>query len=227
MCGYYRLDAGAIYVGNTRIDQLSAQDVVRNGLARTFQTPRLLNGKTALENVVLGADAHAGAQHGERYSTHHMASGQSGRLRAGQALRYSMWIDEESWSQAGVIPHGTQRLVEIARAITLEPTFLLLDEPGAGLSVAEVEILSKTVRRLADGGIGVLLVEHNLPIVFGLADEVTVLHRGQGLRAGRPNRSARTRRSSTFSSDGRSWIGTFDFWTDSETRDGSNGNIGS
>jgi ABC-type branched-subunit amino acid transport system ATPase component len=84
------------------------------------------------------------------------------------------------------LSHGTQRLVEIARAVALEPSLLLLDEPAAGLSVAEADVLTRAVRSLAQSGLSVLLVEHNLPVVFDVADDVTVLDEGIVLAAGKP-----------------------------------------
>jgi ABC-type branched-subunit amino acid transport system ATPase component len=86
-----------------------------------------------------------------------------------------------------LIPHGTQRLLEIARAVALRPAFVLLDEPAAGLSQAETDRLSEAVRDMAAAGLGVLIVEHNLPVVFGLADVVTVLHQGRVIASGSPS----------------------------------------
>ena len=89
-------------------------------------------------------------------------------------------------SPAGQLSHGTQRLLEIARAVALKPTVLLFDEPAAGLSVVEAEVLKDVIRSLAASGLPVLLVEHNLPVVFGVADKVTVLHQGEVLASGTP-----------------------------------------
>src|SRR3954454_16216906 len=93
----------------------------------------------------------------------------------------------DDWDRpAGLLPHGTQRLLEIARAMTLRPRFLLLDEPAAGLSAGEGGALSDAVRAIADSGVGVLIVEHNLPVVFGLADKVSVMHQGRVVSEGTP-----------------------------------------
>jgi ABC-type branched-subunit amino acid transport system ATPase component len=88
---------------------------------------------------------------------------------------------------AELIPHGTQRLLEIARAMALKPSFVLLDEPAAGLSAGEADLLTEAVRAMAAAGVGVLIVEHNLPVVFGLADVVTVLHQGKVIATGTPS----------------------------------------
>lgn len=88
---------------------------------------------------------------------------------------------------AALLPHGTQRLVEIARAAASRPRVLLLDEPAAGLIGPELEHLGETIRIIARGGVSVLIVEHNLPLVFGIAEVVTVLHDGSVIATGTPS----------------------------------------
>ena len=187
ICGFYRLDAGEISLGVSRLDRLRAAEVARLGIARTFQTPKLLIGDTALANVLIGADCSAhGSLAGAVLHTR-----RSRRVeRVGIAWSHQALVEvgllDASIEIAAVMPHGTQRLLEIARAVASQPIFLLLDEPAAGLSIAEVEVLESAVRQLAQNGLGVLLVEHNLPVVFDLADEVTVLHQGQVIARGTP-----------------------------------------
>jgi branched-chain amino acid transport system permease protein len=187
ICGYYRIDGGKICIGEHRLDTQTADRVAQLGIARTFQTPRLLAEATALENVVLGADRCADAPIWEAVLHTRRARSADRKItaRAINALRW-VGVGEQSGGTAGVMSHGTQRLVEIARAVMLEPIFLLLDEPAAGLSIAEVESLKKVVRAVAEEGLGVLLVEHNLPVVLGLADVVTVLHQGKVIATGSP-----------------------------------------
>jgi ABC-type branched-subunit amino acid transport system ATPase component len=83
-----------------------------------------------------------------------------------------------------------QRLIEVGRGMALQPAFFLLDEPAAGLSPHEVEIMKSVIRSLARSGVGVLLVEHNLPLVLDLADEITVLHQGRRIAHGTPEEIA-------------------------------------
>jgi len=187
ICGYFGVDSGEICIGEDRLDNLSPDRIARMGIARTFQTPRLLASASPLENVVLGADRHAkGTLWGA--VLHSRRSWVADRESTARALSLLRWIgvDNRALASAEVMSHGTQRLVEIARAISLEPKYLLLDEPAAGLSIAEVEVLSRVVRAVANAGLGVLLIEHNLPVVFGLADQVTVLHQGRVIAAGSP-----------------------------------------
>lgn len=187
ICGYFHVDGGTISIGQERLESLTADRIARLGIARTFQTPRLLAGASPLDNVTLGADRRAdGSMLGAvLHSRRARRADRSGVAKAIAALKW-VGIGDQALDSTGVMSHGTQRLVEIARALTLEPRFLLLDEPAAGLSIAEVEILKRVVRAVADAGLGLLLVEHNLPVVFGLADEVTVLHQGCVIAAGSP-----------------------------------------
>ncbi|HLY84495.1 MAG TPA: branched-chain amino acid ABC transporter ATP-binding protein/permease, partial [Acidimicrobiales bacterium] len=187
ICGFYRLDAGEISLGDTRLDGLRAAEVAKLGIARTFQTPKLLIGDTALANVLVGADRTAeGSLVGAVLHTRRSRQAQRVGIAQSHEALGDVGLLEASAGIAAVMPHGTQRLLEIARAVALQPTFLLLDEPAAGLSLGEVEVLKGAVRQLAQNGLGVLLVEHNLPVVFDLADEVTVLHQGQVIAHGTP-----------------------------------------
>jgi ABC-type branched-subunit amino acid transport system ATPase component len=185
--GYYRVGGGDVRIGPERLDRRTADQIARLGVARTFQTPRLLIGESALANVVLGADRNAP---GSLVGTvlHTRRARHANRVAVEQASDALQWVglDQRTIGGTGVLSHGTQRLVEIARAMTLQPRFLLLDEPAAGLSIGEVEVLQRVVRSAADAGLGVLLVEHNLPVVFGLADTVTVLHQGEVIATGSP-----------------------------------------
>jgi branched-chain amino acid transport system permease protein len=186
--GFYRLQGGEICLGPHRLHTRRADEIAQLGIARTFQTPKLLDAESALTNVVVACDRHAAAP--VVSSVLHTPGGLRAE-RTGAREAYVMLkevgLNEESFRSAGLLPHGTQRLLEIARAMALRPKFLLLDEPAAGLSAAEVQALSRAVRSAADQGVGVLLVEHNLPVVFGLADQVTVLHQGRVLAEGTPS----------------------------------------
>lgn len=189
--GFYHLDGGEVTLGEHRLDRIKPAYVARLGVARTFQTPKLVLTATALQNVMIAADGRSSTS--VAGSVLHTPGGLRGDRvaaeRSEQALR-SIGLDAYAETGAGLLPHGTQRLLEIARALALDPRFLLLDEPAAGLGTVEVEALKRVIRAVADAGIGVLLVEHNLPVVFGLANKVTVLHQGVVISAGLPNEVA-------------------------------------
>jgi branched-chain amino acid transport system permease protein len=186
--GYYRVDDGSITLGQHQLHQMRAAQVAGLGIARTFQTPKMLIANSVIDNVVVAADHSAkGSLLGAvLHSRTARASDGQGRERASAAIAYS-GLTAVAPSLAELIPHGMQRLLEIARAIALQPAFVLLDEPAAGLSSAEVVHLSRAVRAMADSGLGVLIVEHNLPVVFGIADDVTVLHQGRMIASGTPS----------------------------------------
>jgi ABC-type branched-subunit amino acid transport system ATPase component/ABC-type branched-subunit amino acid transport system permease subunit len=187
ICGFYRLDAGEIWLGDRRLDRLNATAVARLGLARTFQTPKLMIGETAADNIVPGVDYRtrgswvASALHTPRA----VRTERAGRVEALDILA-AIGLKSSATQPAGLMSHGSQRLLEIGRAAAVAPRYLLLDEPAAGLSGGDVKALESAVREIAAAGVGVLLVEHNLPIVFGLADKVTVLHQGEVIASGSP-----------------------------------------
>lgn len=185
--GFYKIQSGKIMLGEQLLNTRSPDDIARLGIARTFQTPKLIDSETALTNVVLAADRYAtGTLVGSVVRTPHSIKVEREiRSIAYEALE-QLGLGKDFDTPAGLLPHGTQRLLEIARAMTLKPRFLLLDEPAAGLSAGEVGALSDAVRAVADSGVGVLIVEHNLPVVFGLADKVTVMHQGKVVSEGTP-----------------------------------------
>jgi ABC-type branched-subunit amino acid transport system ATPase component len=189
--GFYRVDKGTISLGDHQLHELRAAQIAALGVARTFQTPKMLIGNRVIDNVVVAADRSArGSLAGTVLRTRRARSESAGcRQKAATALDQS-GLSPASETLAELIPHGMQRLLEIARAMALEPTFVLLDEPAAGLSAAEVALLNRAVRDMAAAGLGVLIVEHNLPVVFGLADEVTVLHQGRVIARGTPSHVA-------------------------------------
>jgi ABC-type branched-subunit amino acid transport system ATPase component len=189
--GYVKADAGTVHLGESRVDRKTPARRTSAGIARTFQTPKLSANDSALANVVLGAD---------RIAKGSIASSILG-LRAGrrddraavEAATHALdlvGLIEFKDVPAGNLSHGIQRLLEIARVIAMRPEVVLLDEPAAGLSPAETVVLISTVKALAAAGLGVVLVEHNLPVVYGVADEVTVLDQGSVLAHGTPSEVA-------------------------------------
>jgi ABC-type branched-subunit amino acid transport system ATPase component len=186
--GFYSLDAGAIHLGTTRLDtKRGPVPVARLGVARTFQTPKLSPLDTVVANVLNGADQRS---RGALFATllHTRRARAEDRLAMGTAYAVldDVGLYPRSADPVGNVPHGTLRLVEISRAVAADPLFVLLDEPAAGLSLGEAEQLKDAIRRIAGAGLGVLIVEHNLPVVFDIADVVTVLHEGKVISTGSP-----------------------------------------
>jgi branched-chain amino acid transport system permease protein len=186
--GYYSLDGGTIQIGDARLDSLRGTvPVARLGIGRTFQTPKLNPFDTVLGNVIAGADQRsAGALFGTLFHSPRARSDDRKATMASFAVLNDVGLITSAFDMAGLIPHGNQRLLEIARTMAGGPMFVLLDEPAAGLSTGEAEILKDAVRAMARAGLGVLIVEHNLPVVFDIAHQVTVLDEGQVIAAGTP-----------------------------------------
>jgi ABC-type branched-subunit amino acid transport system ATPase component len=185
--GVYRPDAGAIRLGDRDITRLPAHRIARAGVGRTFQTPAVLQRLTVLDNVLLGAHSRARSNGVAEVLRLPAARRDDRRLRAEAATWLSfVGIAEHAREQASVLPHGQQRLLEIARAMLLEPAVLLLDEPAAGLSMAELERLSETIDAIRGLGVTVLLVEHHLDMVAGVATSVTALDQGRVIAQGTP-----------------------------------------
>jgi branched-chain amino acid transport system permease protein len=185
--GFHRSEAGTISLGAARFSGLTATEVARRGVARTFQTPKLSLDTSVLDNVLIGAemDSPGTSLSSVIRTPSSVRASRVARRRAENALAI-VGLSDISGVMAGKLSHGMQRLVEIARAVSRTSTVVLLDEPAAGLSLAEVEVLTRVVRRLASEGLIVLLVEHNLPIVFDLADVVTVMDQGSVIAHGLP-----------------------------------------
>jgi ABC-type branched-subunit amino acid transport system ATPase component len=187
ICGYYRPHGGEVWLGDRRLDGHHVSQITGMGVGRTFQTPKLSQYDTVLANVLVGADRTSAGWRGSSVLRLPRArTADRDAVRRALVALGKVGLEDEASHMATELSHGTQRLVEIARAVALEPSLLLLDEPAAGLSVAEADVLTRAVRSLAQSGLSVLLVEHNLPVVFDVADDVTVLDEGIVLAAGKP-----------------------------------------
>jgi branched-chain amino acid transport system ATP-binding protein/branched-chain amino acid transport system permease protein len=183
--GVLTSSGGAISVFGKKIDNAPPQDVVRLGIARTFQHVKLVPEMSVLENVAIGAHlrGHAGALS----SMLRLDRSDEARLLAEAARQIErVGLGKEIDQLAGSLSLGQQRIVEIARALCVDPMLLLLDEPAAGLRHMEKQQLATLLRQLRDGGMSVLLVEHDMGFVMNLADRVVVLDFGIRIAEGTP-----------------------------------------
>ncbi len=185
--GYYPLDGGRITIGGQDVVGRDAGHIARIGVRRTFQTPKLIADLDVLENVMLGAFSD------EKSNLASIACGlpsarREAAAREAEAMRYLQFVGlhKRARDPAGEVPHGQQRLVEIARALVGRPSLLLLDEPAAGLSLDELDGLARLVHEIAGLGTTVIIVEHHLELVANLARSVTVLDGGRILATGTP-----------------------------------------
>jgi branched-chain amino acid transport system permease protein len=160
--------------------------IARRGMSRTFQHVRLLGGMTVLENVAIGA--HQRGRRGVVAAALHLEREEEGRLLAEAARQIErVGLGEHMFAAAGSLALGKQRIVEIARALAADPCLLLLDEPAAGLRYLEKQALAELLAKLRAEGMGILLVEHDMDFVMGLADRVVVMEFGKKIAEGLPS----------------------------------------
>ena len=185
--GVYTPTEGEVHFNGDRIDGKKRYRVTKLGVARTFQNVRLFHNMSALENVLVGADAHhrtgiAGAGLG---LPRHRREEREGRAKALELLEF-VGIPTRIEDTAKNLPYGDQRRLEIARALATDPKLLLLDEPAAGMNPAEKIALQNLIRKIRDSGRTVLLIEHDMSLVMGISDRVAVLDFGQKIAEGLP-----------------------------------------
>jgi len=185
--GYYEADSGSVRIGGIDTLGIPAHKIAARGVGRTFQTPRLLNELTVIENVLLGAYTRERAGLVAIALRLPAARIEARRLRE-EAMGYLAFVGvaDRAESEAGEIPHGQQRLIEIARAMMGGARLIMLDEPAAGLSMAELDRLERLIGRICDLGATIVIVEHHLDLVANIASSVMVLDRGAVLAAGEP-----------------------------------------
>jgi branched-chain amino acid transport system permease protein len=176
---------GEIRFMGQRIDRLESRAIARLGMSRTFQHVRLNQTMTVLENAAIGA--HLRGRKNFLQSAWRLDRDEERRLlwEASHQLE-RCGLGEHLFDLAGGLPLGKQRVVEIARALCSDPTLLLLDEPAAGLRHLEKKALAELLAKLRGEGMAILLVEHDMDFVMGLADRVVVMEFGEHLASGLP-----------------------------------------
>jgi ABC-type branched-subunit amino acid transport system ATPase component len=187
LTGIYVPTAGTIVFEDRSLVGRTSADIALSGIARTFQNVQLFGEMTALQNVLVGlhhtfasnlADV---ALHTPRYRRERDQSA----ARAHALLRV-VGLSEFAGEEARNLPYGKQRLLEIARALALNPQLLLLDEPAAGLTAPDIKELIAIIRKIRDHRITVILIEHHMDVVMNLCDTVSVLDFGQKIAEGKP-----------------------------------------
>ncbi|WP_269304978.1 branched-chain amino acid ABC transporter ATP-binding protein/permease [Aeromicrobium sp. HA] len=183
--GHVRPTTGGVRLDGKRIDGDRPHVVARRGVVRTFQTPQLLSDVSVVGNVALGfAGVSSATDLGEIVDSRSARRDTTAALGEAAGLLEALDVHAGLTEPAGSQPYATQRLTEIARALATRPAFVLLDEPGAGLSDHERDTLAVIIRRVADAGIGVLLIDHNVSFVAAVSDRIHVLDRGRTLASG-------------------------------------------
>ncbi len=174
--------AGAIRFGGEVLVGRRPHEIVRLGIARTFQTPRLFRAMTVWEHVLVAQNHRAGRGPGL------LLAGGRGRALLGEAREalelVGLWAARER--SAAALAYGDQRRLEIARALAAGPRLLLLDEPAAGMNPAESEALLRVLEKVRAADVTLLLIEHDMSVVMSLCDRVAVLNFGQKIAEGTP-----------------------------------------
>src|SRR3990170_6322937 len=187
--GFYSVDGGEIFLGDRLLNGYSPDRITRFGIARTYQNIRLFRNMTALENILVGEHTH-------------LRSGLLGQiLRDPRTRREEQEAVEEARRLLRIrglagqgdmlavnLPYGSQRRLEIGRALATKPKLLLLDEPTAGMNPRETQDMMDLIRRLRDElGITILLIEHQMRVVMGISELISVLDYGEKIAEGLPS----------------------------------------
>ena len=187
LTGIYVPTAGEINFAGRSVVGRTSSDIALSGIARTFQNVQLFGEMTALQNVQVGLH-HTFASnlldvslHTPRYLRESTAATQRGL-----GLLKFVGLEDLAFEEARNLPYGKQRLLEIARALALDPQLLLLDEPAAGLTAPDIKELITFIRKIREHGVTVILIEHHMDVVMSMCDTVSVLDFGQKIAEGVP-----------------------------------------
>lgn len=173
LTGYDRPDSGHVLIDGMKITDVRPERRARRGVARTFQHGHLFGRSTVLENIEVTA----------------LACGAGRRVARQLAVELVAELQLEVWAlqSAERLPHGVARRLGVARALAASPNYVLLDEPAAGLNDGESGHLRDTMRGLAKRGVGVLLIDHNMPLIFSSCDYIFVIGAGRNVVEGTPD----------------------------------------
>jgi len=181
VCGFYRPDSGIVRLGEADVTRMATHSIAQEGIARTYQTTQLFTNMTVLDNVLIAL--------------------RRGRLGAGTIFSRGLDLDHQELAEsllafvgyrspleqlAGALPHVDKRLVELARALAIQPSVLALDEPAAGLDPSDTARIGDLLRKVARTGITVILIEHDMNLVMSVSDHVIVLDAGAKIAEGPP-----------------------------------------
>ena len=189
LTGIYKPTGGAVTLaragGTKRLDGRTPSEIAASGVARTFQNVQLFREMTALENVLVGLHhSFQGNLFDAILSTPRRRREEREQRARAMAILDFVGLGNLAQVEARNLPYGKQRLLEIGRALALDPVLLLLDEPAAGLTAPDIAELTAIIRKIRDAGITVILIEHHMDVVMGLCDRVSVLDFGHKIAEG-------------------------------------------
>lgn len=187
--GLYPVSSGEILFRGERIDGLKPHNIAGSGISRTFQNLQVFGDMSVIENVMVGFHLHIKQGYWASLLGLPQVRSEESRIEAlAMELLEFVGLADRAYSRAKDLPYGYQRLLEIARALAVEPQVLLLDEPAAGLNPQEIEEMVKLIRKIKAEGVTVLLIEHHMDLVMEISDEITVLDYGKKIEEGNPAR---------------------------------------
>jgi branched-chain amino acid transport system ATP-binding protein len=188
LTGLYSPDSGTFELGGKAYKPTAVHEVAKAGIARTFQNIRLFAEMTALENVMVGR--HIRTQSGllgAMFRTPHFKREEAQIAQRAQELLDYVGIGRFAEYKSRTLSYGDQRRLEIARALATDPKLIALDEPAAGMNATEKVVLRELIDRIRKDGRTILLIEHDVKLVMGLCDRVTVLDYGKQIAEGSPH----------------------------------------
>jgi len=187
LTGLYTPDSGSFELGGQPYKPTAVHEVAKAGIARTFQNIRLFADMTALENVMVGRHVRTGSGLiGAVFRTAGFKAEEAAIASRAQELLDYVGIGRFSEYKARTLSYGDQRRLEIARALATDPKLIALDEPAAGMNATEKVVLRELIQRIRTDGRTILLIEHDVKLVMGLCDRLTVLDYGKQIAEGTP-----------------------------------------
>jgi branched-chain amino acid transport system ATP-binding protein len=186
--GFYTPEVGEIQLNGRNITGLSPDRVTKLGIARTYQNIRLFKNMTAVENILVGMHTHLKSGiFGSTLRDPRTRKEEADALEEARRLLRFLGLGGKGDQMAKNLPYGDQRRLEIARALASKPKLLLLDEPTAGMNPSETQAMMNLIHRLRDElGITILLIEHQMRVVMGISELITVLDYGAKIAEGLP-----------------------------------------
>ncbi len=185
--GIFPADSGTIRLKGQPVNGKAVHDLVKMGIARTFQNVELFSSMSVLENILVGLHSRTTCGLlGSVLKTPRIRNEERmARQKASELLEF-VGLSDHADRKSGNLPFGWQRLLELARALASEPDLILLDEPAAGLNMSETDMLGELIQNIRKQGVTVLLVEHDMALTMRVCDQIIVLDRGRKIAEGPP-----------------------------------------
>jgi len=193
--GVEKPDSGKIYFKEKEISSLESHERSTLGIGRTFQTLQIWGNMTVVENIMAGMNRRLkGGFFSYGLWLPWIRRSEKEALREAKEILDSLGLLGKWESLASQLPYGKQKLLELGRALAMKPELLLLDEPASGLTLTEIDQLSQQISQIRQEGVTVFIVEHHMGMVMEIADEIAVLHNGELIAEGTPERVRRNPR---------------------------------